>query len=239
MRTFRMIGALLAAVAVASCGGGSGGGSLTPGSSAATSGTPTSAASTAASSSTPTGGSVDKALIAAAAGKIATHSSYAVHCESGTTVGDETVVVAGGLRRAAVHLTGAGLTQTDYVWWDVDATHHYRAAAVRADGTFDKETSAADSVGLTFQTACSPGWFWGIFMSTKAIDAAASVGTETKDGIPSTHFSTAGVNAFDLWLASADGTLVAIESSAGAASKLIVQLSRFDDPSITVKVPSS
>jgi hypothetical protein len=238
MRAICTVMALLAAIAVAGCGGGSVGGtvgsSLGPGGSAATAGAPTSGASASAGA----GGGVDKALLAAAAGKIATHSTYALHCESGTTLGDETVVVAGGLRRAAVHLTGAGLKQADYVWWDLDATH-YRAVAVHADGTFEQETPEADAVGLAFQTACSPAWFWQLLMGATALSSATSVGNETKDGIPSTHFATAGVKSFDIWLAVADGTLVAIESSAGATDKQIVQLSRFDDPSITVQVPTS
>ncbi len=238
MRAIRMVVVILAGLTVTGCGGavGPAGGSSSPGSVVATSGAPASGGSASGPAPGATGGP-DKALLAAAAGKIGTHSTYAVHCESGTTLGDETVVVAGGLRRAAVHLTGTGLKQADYVWWDVDATH-YRAVAVNADGTFQQETPDADAVGLAFQTACNPAWFWQLLLGATALSSATSVGNETKDGIPSTHFAIAGVKSFDVWLAVADGTLVAIESSAGATDKLLVQLSRFDDPSITVKVPA-
>lgn len=214
------------AILVSACGGGAGApssaGASTIASLPTTTGSssppPSAAVPSEAASGAPPTSSAD---LKKASAILASHTTWAVHCEqSPGGGGDEEVQVVEGLVRAKVTVAGAGSAP---VYWKYTDAHHFM-------GVSGKD---ATSVAVLWSTACSPTWAWDFLVGTGAATKAALVGSEQKNGIAAVHYQVVSAGqSIDLWVAEADGAALAIETPNGK-----VEVSRIDDPTIKVDMP--
>lgn len=177
----------------------------------------------------------DAAVLAAGADKLAAHQSYAIHCEgSNEFSGDELVTTVDGLQRGHVTLATPSKGVQEVVWWQTDPKLS-SYAAVKPDGTYDRSSPVASQVTLNWQTGCSLPWLWGLV--SRSLGSGTVVGQETKNGTPATHVSfTPPKGTADMWFADADGAVVALETSDGTKD-MAIEISRLDDPAISVDIP--
>ena len=110
-------------------------------------------------------------------------------------------------------------------------------------------TSVPGALATGMFAAFDPTLLVGAFSGPQWAQASQSLGTEQKNGVEATHYridsTTAGAGlsglpagaSVDLWI-SADGVLVALETTGFPSGNLSIQVTAIDDPANKVETPS-